>query len=51
MLKGSPRRLYAFRYGWEPVAEAVSLRGGSEDVFLLEPVTGAAVRFKSPAPF
>ncbi len=42
-LKGPPRRLYAFRYGWEPVPESVSLRGGSPDEFLFEPVTGAAV--------
>jgi N-acyl homoserine lactone hydrolase len=42
-LKGRPRRLYAFRYGWEPVPESVSLRGGSDDVYLFEPVTGAAV--------
>jgi N-acyl homoserine lactone hydrolase len=44
-LRGRPRRLYALRYGWEPVPEAVSLRGGSPDKFLLEPVTGAAVVF------
>lgn len=43
VLKGSPRRLYAFQYGWEPVPESVSLRGGSEDIYLFEPVTGAAV--------
>lgn len=42
-LTGAPRRLYAFRYGWEPIPESVSLAGGSDDEFLLEPVTGAAV--------
>ncbi len=42
-LKGPPRRLYAFHYGWEPVPESVSLRGGSKDHYLFEPVTGAAV--------
>jgi len=42
-LTGPPRRLYALRFGWEPIPESVSLLGGSPDEFLLEPVTGAAV--------
>jgi N-acyl homoserine lactone hydrolase len=44
-LVGRPRRFFAFRYGWEPVTEALSLKGGSPDRFLLEPVTGAAIEF------
>jgi N-acyl homoserine lactone hydrolase len=44
-LTGRPRRMFGLVYGWEPVTEALSLRGGSPDVFLLEPVTGAAVEF------
>jgi N-acyl homoserine lactone hydrolase len=44
-LRGRPRRLHPLRYGWEPIPEAVSLRGGSPDEFLLEPVTGAAIAF------
>ena len=31
--------------GWEPVTQALSLKGGSPDRFLLEPVTGAAIEF------
>jgi N-acyl homoserine lactone hydrolase len=42
---GSPRRLYCFIYGWEPIPEVRSRKGGAEDRFLLEPVTGAAVVF------
>src|SRR5215467_7483261 len=42
-LLGRPRRLYCFTYGWEPIPEATSLKGGARDRFLLEPVTGAAV--------
>ena len=42
-LKGRPRRLHPLRFGWEPIAESVSLRGGSPDRYLLEPVTGAVV--------
>jgi metal-dependent hydrolase (beta-lactamase superfamily II) len=37
--------LFGFRYGWEPVTEALSLRGGSPDRFIFEPVTGAAIAF------
>jgi glyoxylase-like metal-dependent hydrolase (beta-lactamase superfamily II) len=44
-LKGRPRRLHPLRFGWEPITESVSLRGGSPDRYLLEPVTGAAVVF------
>jgi glyoxylase-like metal-dependent hydrolase (beta-lactamase superfamily II) len=44
-LRGSPRRLYCFTYGWEPIPEVRSRKGGAEDRFLLEPVTGAAVVF------
>ena len=42
---GPPRRLYALSYGHEPIPESVSLAGGRDDVFLLEPVTGAAVAY------
>lgn len=45
-LSGPPLRLYAFRYGWEPIPEDVSLLGGSPDAYLLEPVTGAAVVYE-----
>jgi N-acyl homoserine lactone hydrolase len=44
-LRGSPRRLYCFTYGWEPIPEVRSRKGGADDRFLLEPVTGAAVVF------
>jgi N-acyl homoserine lactone hydrolase len=44
-LKGRPRRLHPLRFGWEPIPESISLRGGSPDQYLLEPVTGAAVVF------
>ncbi len=44
-LKGRPRRLYCFTFGWEPIPESTSLKGGADDRFLLEPVTGAAVVF------
>ncbi len=43
-LAGHPR-LYAFQYGWEPVPEAVSLRGGARDRVVVEAVTGAAVAY------
>jgi len=33
------------RFGWEPITESVSLKGGSPDRYLLEPVTGAAIVF------
>ncbi|MFL5799634.1 MAG: N-acyl homoserine lactonase family protein [Actinomycetota bacterium] len=42
-LSGRPQRVYRFVYGWEPVTEGLSLKGGSPDRFLLEPVTGAAI--------
>ena len=42
---GPPRRLFALLLGWEPIPESVSLFGGRPDVFLLEPVTGAAVAY------
>lgn len=44
-LKGQPRRLYCFTYAYEPVTEAISIEGGADDRFLLEPVTGAAVLY------
>ena len=44
-VRGSPRRLYCFTYGWEPIPEVRSRKGGAEDRFLLEPVTGGAVVF------
>jgi N-acyl homoserine lactone hydrolase len=42
-LTGPIRRLYALVFGWEPIPESVSMLGGRDDVYLLEPVTGAAV--------
>jgi N-acyl homoserine lactone hydrolase len=44
-LRGKPRHIFPLVYGWEPVTEALSLRGGSPDKFILEPVTGAALAF------
>ena len=44
-LSGPPRRLYALVFGWEPVPESVSLLGGRNDRYLLEPVTGAAIEY------
>jgi glyoxylase-like metal-dependent hydrolase (beta-lactamase superfamily II) len=44
-LRGRPRRIHRFVYGWEPVTEALSLKGGSPDRFLLEPVTGVGIEF------
>lgn len=43
-LRGAPR-LYCFTYGYEPIPESLSLLGGRQDVFMLEPVTGAAVAY------
>ena len=40
---GSPRCLYPLTFGWEAISVSVSLKGGSPDEYLLEPVTGAAV--------
>jgi N-acyl homoserine lactone hydrolase len=42
-LTGPVRRLYALVFGWEPIPESVSIRGGRNDFYLLEPVTGAAI--------
>jgi N-acyl homoserine lactone hydrolase len=44
-LSGRPRAIHKLILGWEPVTEALSLKGGSPDRFLLEPVTGAAIEF------
>ena len=38
-----PRALHCLTFGYEPIPESVSLRGGDPARFLLEPVTGAAV--------
>ncbi len=46
-LRGQPLRLYALVFGWEPIPESVSLLGGRDDVFLLEPVTGAAIVYEN----
>jgi N-acyl homoserine lactone hydrolase len=44
-LTGAPRRLHCFTYGYEPIPESVSIRGGDPARFLLEPVTGVAVEY------
>jgi N-acyl homoserine lactone hydrolase len=44
-VRGRPRRLVPLVLGYETIAEAVSLAGGSGFRFLLEPVTAAAVVF------
>ncbi len=35
--------MHCLSFGYEPIPESVSVRGGSPDTFLLEPVTGAAI--------
>ncbi|WP_166462582.1 N-acyl homoserine lactonase family protein [Amycolatopsis acidicola] len=40
---GTPRALYRFVLGYEPIRESVSIEGGDPARFLLEPVTAAAV--------
>lgn len=40
---GAPRRLVPMVLGYEPIPEAMSLRGGDPMRYLLEPVTAAAV--------
>ncbi len=42
-LSSLPRRLVPFVLGYEPIPEAISLRGGDPSRYLLEPVTAAAV--------
>lgn len=42
-LVGPPLALHPFVVGYEPISEAISLRGGDPARFLLEPVTAAAV--------
>ena len=42
---GPPRRLHVLLLGYEPIPEAVSVRGGDPATFLLEPVTGAVVEY------
>jgi N-acyl homoserine lactone hydrolase len=44
-LMGVPRRLHCFVYGYEPIPESLSVRGGDAAAFLLEPVTGVAVEY------
>ncbi|WP_345801666.1 N-acyl homoserine lactonase family protein [Microbacterium sp. AZCO] len=45
-LAGRPVRLVPLVLGFEPISEAISLRGGSRFRHLLEPVTAAAVEFE-----
>ncbi|MGP6170093.1 N-acyl homoserine lactonase family protein [Microbacterium sp. A204] len=40
---GHPRRLVPFVVGYEPISEAISIRGGSSFRYLMEPVTAVAV--------
>lgn len=42
-LVGRPRALHCFTYGYEPIPESLSVKGGDPARFLLEPVTGVAV--------
>ncbi len=42
-VSGTPRLLHPMVLGYEPIPESLSLRGGSEATFLLEPVTATAV--------
>lgn len=42
-LTGMPLRMHPMIVGWEPIPESLSLHGGSDSVFLLEPVTASAV--------
>ena len=44
-LTGMPRRLHCFVYGYEPIPESLSVRGGDPATFLLEPVTGVAIEY------
>lgn len=44
-LSGSPTALHCFVLGYEPIAESMSVAGGSRTRFLLEPVTAAAVEY------
>lgn len=45
-LEGRPQRLVPLVLGFEPICEAISVRGGSTFRHLLEPVTAAAVVFE-----
>lgn len=42
---GRPRRLVPLVLGYEPISEALSVRGGNAFSYLMEPVTAAAVVF------
>ena len=44
-LRGHPRRLHPLLYGYEPIAESLSVLGGDPARFLLEPVTGVAIEY------
>lgn len=44
-LEGRPQRLVPLVLGFEPISEAISVRGGSSFAYLMEPVTAAAVVF------
>lgn len=46
-LKGRPTKIFPLLFGWEPIPESVSLLGGRQDVFILEPVTGAAIAYEN----
>lgn len=45
-LEGRPQRLVPLVLGFEPICEAISVRGGSTFKHLMEPVTAAAVEFE-----
>lgn len=42
-VSGPPVRIHPMVVGYEPIRESLSLRGGDDATFLLEPVTAAAV--------
>ncbi|MFV0287733.1 MAG: N-acyl homoserine lactonase family protein [Demequina sp.] len=45
-LSGMPVALHGFIVGYEPIRESISLHGGSDHRYLLEPVTAAAVEYE-----
>ena len=49
-LMGVPRRLHCFVYGYEPIAESLSVPGGDPARFRLEPVTGVAIEYDHSRP-
>ncbi|MDI9913998.1 N-acyl homoserine lactonase family protein [Rhodococcus sp. IEGM 1379] len=46
-LDSLPVALHHFVLGYEPIAESMSMEGGSRTTFLLEPVTAAAVEYQN----